>query len=153
MSDELLHTGAYITANCESYIKNSDFIDPEQWDFVIEAMASTIHPKNQLEIFQKLKRIAEKMVKPEAKYRQLYLNNVKLRKNVLEYDGGLEFLYNLGFAPDPEHSDMLFCKEVDQRVIQACLICLDCQIEQISYDAENMQLSIETHSIYLYICV
>mmetsp|Transcript_54511 Transcript_54511/g.90368 ORF Transcript_54511/g.90368 Transcript_54511/m.90368 type:complete len:920 (-) Transcript_54511:311-3070(-) len=124
-----------ITAGGSTYQKTSQFLDPEQWDLVIETMASTIHPQQQLRIFQKLKKIAEKMItKNDAKYRTLYLNNPKLQHTVLAFDGGLEFLYNLGFEPHPESRDKLVCQEVNQRVVQACLICLEDKIDMLSYD-------------------
>jgi len=125
-----------VTAGFSSYQKNSAFIDPEQWDIVIETMASTIHPQQQLRIFQKLKKIAEKMItKDDPKYRTLYLNNPKLQHTVLAFDGGLEFLYNLGFEPHVTARDKLVCHEVNSRVVQACLICLEDKIEVLSYDA------------------
>ncbi len=36
------------------------------------------------------------ITKDDPKYRTLYLNNPKLQHTVLAFDGGLEFLYNLG---------------------------------------------------------
>ena len=50
-------------------------------------MASTIHPQQQLRIFQKLKKIAEKMItKDDPKYRTSYLNKPKLQHTVLAFD-------------------------------------------------------------------
>jgi len=130
-----------VTAGFQSYQKNSAFIDPEQWDIVIDTMASTIHPQQQLRIFQKLKKIAEKMItKDDPKYRTLYLNNPRLQHTVLAFDGGLEFLYNLGFEPHVTARDKLVCHEVNARVVQACLICLEDKIEVLSYnDAYDQQ--------------
>lgn len=105
---------------------------------MIETMASTIHPQQQLRIFQKLKKIAEKMItKDDPKYRTLYLNNPKLQHTVLAFDGGLEFLYNLGFEPHAVSRDKLVCHEVNSRVVQACLICLEDKIEVLSYDVNR----------------
>eukprot|EP00484_Ammonia_sp_Unknown_P017962 CAMPEP_0197025478 /NCGR_PEP_ID=MMETSP1384-20130603/5802_1 /TAXON_ID=29189 /ORGANISM="Ammonia sp." /LENGTH=857 /DNA_ID=CAMNT_0042454011 /DNA_START=130 /DNA_END=2703 /DNA_ORIENTATION=+ len=127
-----------VTAGGHTYQKANAFIDPEQWDLVIETMASTIHPEQQLRIFQKLKKIAEKMItKDDPKYRTLYLNNPKLQHTVLTFDGGLEFLYNLGFEPHPQSPDRLVCNEVNSRVVQACLICLEDKIEVLSYDVSQ----------------
>eukprot|EP01084_Bolivina_argentea_P170220 294954_1 len=127
-----------VTAGLKTYQKANAFIDPEQWDLVIETMACTIHPDQQLRIFQKLKKIAEKMItKDDPKYRTLYLNNPKLQHTVLAFDGGLEFLYNLGFEPHAISRDKLVCHQVNTRVVQACLICLEDKIEAISYDVHN----------------
>eukprot|EP01084_Bolivina_argentea_P141351 248395_1 len=116
----------------------STFVDPEQWDLVIETMASAIHPDEQLLVFQKIKKIAEKIItKDDPKYRQLYLNNPKLQRLVLQYDGGIEFLYHLGFQPDPNSRDKLICPIVDARVVQAALICLEDKIEVLSYDIKD----------------
>eukprot|EP01083_Nonionella_stella_P214914 773980_1 len=129
-----------VTAGAQTYQKANAFIDPEQWDLVIETMASTIHPQQQLRIFQKLKKIAEKMItKDDPKYRTLYLNNPKLQHTVLAFDGGLEFLYNLGFEPHAISRDKLVCHEVNSRVVQACLICLEDKIEVLSYDVNRNQ--------------
>ena len=121
----------------------SAFIDPESWDIVIDTMATTIHPEQQLRIFQKLKKIAEKMItKDDPRYRQLYLNNPKLQGTVLTFDGGLEFLYNLGFEPDPQSRDKLICPKVDKRVVNACLTCLTDKIETLKADALVSQIEL-----------
>jgi len=131
-----------VTAGFQTYQKANAFIDPEQWDLVIETMASTIHPQQQLRIFQKLKKIAEKMItKDDPKYRTLYLNNPKLQHTVLAFDGGLEFLYNLGFEPHVTARDKLVCHDVNVRVVKACLICLEEKIEMLTYEESRHNLS------------
>ena len=79
------------------------------------------------------------ITKDDPKYRTLYLNNPKLQHTVLAFDGGLEFLYNLGFEPHVEARDKLMCHEVNSRVVQACLICLEDKIESLSYDEYEQQ--------------
>ena len=109
-------------------------------------MASTIHPQQQLRIYQKLKKIAEKMItKDDPKYRTLYLNNPKLQHTVLAFDGGLEFLYNLGFEPHITSRDKLICNQVNARVVQACLICLEDKIETLSDDDNYKKEDIHHH--------
>merc|ERR1712176_1179054 len=81
------------------------------------------------------------ITKDDLKYRTLYLNNPKLQRTVLAFDGGLEFLYNLGFEPHHEAKDKLVCHKVNARVVQACLICLEDKIEVLEipmqYDDMN----------------
>jgi len=79
------------------------------------------------------------ITKDDPKYRTLYLNNPKLQHTVLAFDGGLEFLYNLGFEPHAISRDKLVCHEVNSRVVQACLICLEDKIEVLSYDVHSFK--------------
>ena len=108
----------------------------EQWELVIEKMASTIHPHQQWRIFQKLKNIAERLITKGAddlKYRTLYINNPQLQHTVLAFDGGLEFLYNLGFKMDATSRDKSVCAQVNLKVIQVCLNCLEDKINLLSH--------------------
>ena len=102
------------------------FMDPQEWEIVIETMASSIPPKNQLRAFEKLRKMAEKLTtKSKQKYKTLYLNDPKLKRTVLNFDGGLEFLYNLGFEQDLNTGNRLICHHVNNEVAKACLICLE----------------------------
>ncbi|ETO24878.1 hypothetical protein RFI_12280, partial [Reticulomyxa filosa] len=110
----------------------STFIDPDQWDIVIDTMAASIHPEEQLKVFSKLRKIAEKMLQQDdPKYRSLYLNNPQLQKSLLVYDGGLEFLYNLGYIPTREDNQKLVCHRPNARVVNACLVCLSDKIDSL----------------------
>ncbi|ETO23762.1 hypothetical protein RFI_13419, partial [Reticulomyxa filosa] len=94
-------------------------------------MAASIHPEQQLKVFTKLRKIAEKMLQKDDKYRILYVNNPQLQKSLLVFDGGLEFLYNLGYAPTRENKQKLVCEYPNARVINACLLCLTDKIDSL----------------------
>ena len=71
-----------------------------------------------------MKKIATKLItRTDPKYRTLYLNNPKLQRKVLVFEGGVEFLYHLGFVrgivPDPASRMKIVCPEVNQEVVQA----------------------------------
>ena len=90
------------------------FADPQGWEVVIETMASSIPPKKRLRAFEKLRKMAEKLTtKSKQKYKTLYLNDPKLKRTVLNFDGGLEFLYNLGFEQDLNTGNRLICHHVN----------------------------------------
>ena len=105
------------------------FIDSKAWNMVIDTMAKRIRPQQQLKMFEKLKKIAEKMTRDDARYRQLLLDSKTLQTTVLRFDGGLEFLYNLGFEQDPQSSNKLICLKMDKRVVNACVTCLNGKIQ------------------------
>lgn len=108
---------------------------------MIEMMASKIQPQHQLKSFQRLKKIAENLItKDDLKYRALHLNNPKLKHTVLEFDGGIEFLHNLGFEPHATERDWLVCHAVNTRVVQACIICLENKIDVLSDDASPSRI-------------
>ncbi|ETO05317.1 hypothetical protein RFI_32079, partial [Reticulomyxa filosa] len=64
-------------------------------------------------------------------YRVLHLNNPELQKSVLQLDGGLEFLYNLGYIPSQENRQQLVCRRPNPSAIKACLRCLTAKIEHL----------------------
>lgn len=100
-------------------------------------MASKIDPQQQLDLFNRLKKIALNMiVSLDPKYRTLYIFNRKIQ-TVLVYDDSWEFLYHLGFEPDG--IDKLVVKQLNTAVNAACVFCLEDKIEALSQSTPIIQ--------------
>ena len=99
--------------------------DPQKWGNVISTMETTMHPQQKVQILKKLRNLAKKPLgNKQFRYRQVFSNNPKVQAIVLQFDGGLEFLYNLGFEPDPQSPDKLLCHTMNKAVNQACMTYL-----------------------------
>ena len=61
-SDATSHkqTSGFAMHNQQQNNSMNSFIDPEQWDIVIDTMASSIHPDDQIKVFEKLKKNSRK---------------------------------------------------------------------------------------------
>eukprot|EP01084_Bolivina_argentea_P249897 418494_1 len=115
-----------------------DFTDQEQWEFVLNKMSSGIPSEQQLLIFLKMKILAENILsnKGNDKYRTLNMKDIKLQQTVLNFNGGLVFLYQLGFEHDDVSVHTLICNELNANVVKACIKCLENKMKLLSKNVD-----------------
>lgn len=141
-----VNEGATATIN---HKHNSDqFTDPKSWEIIISTIIAGMNDDVQLENLAKLENLVQKLVmdRPHA----LYLSRLDI--DILAFDGGLEFLNNLGFDPDFTMLDRWAGIRVDNRIFKACLTSLKEKIAMVEkalakYQHQNKkQMSLDNYN-------
>eukprot|EP01083_Nonionella_stella_P150839 481138_1 len=129
----------YIDRKTNDIMNTDDLTNPKRWDFVLNKMSQGLAPEQQLLVFLKLQLLAQHLIKNEndPNARVLSMDDSKLKHSVLQFDGGITFLYQLGFEHDSGDDRTLICDDTfNRKVVNVCVECLKKKMEYLKANVD-----------------
>ena len=114
-----------ILKNSDEDVQISELKKVSHWTLLLNTIAQNTPLISQNELFELLKTIATNLFNDDRKYRQLYIDNKKLKKWVLSRYGGYEFLRALGFRP---YKNKLISNDPNFDIVSSCIQAINKQL-------------------------